>query len=55
VTSRSTEVQLDLLPTRTAAPLPPAVEAEAHALLVQWLEALIPAIEREVRNEQDRG
>lgn len=53
VTARSTQVQLDLLHTQTAPVLPPTIEAEARALLVQWLEGLIPAIEREVRDEQD--
>jgi hypothetical protein len=35
--------------------IPPAIEQEAFDLLVQLVQAMIPLVETEVRDEQDHG
>lgn len=53
VTRRET-YQFDLFPTATASPpLPAAIEEAAFALLVQWLQTMIPSLAREGSDEQD--
>jgi hypothetical protein len=53
VTPRKTH-QFDLFQNTDASPpLPVAIEAEVLALLVQWLQLMIPILAREVDHEQD--
>lgn len=52
MTRRETH-QCDLFPDNEASPLPAAIEEEVFALLIQWLQAMIPILTPEVNDEQD--
>jgi hypothetical protein len=55
VTRRETH-QFDLFPKADSSPpLPTAVEEAAFALLVQWLQTMIPILAREESDEQDHS
>lgn len=53
MTRRETR-QCDLFPDNDeASPLPTAVKEAVFALLIQWLQAMIPILTPEVNDEQD--
>ncbi len=55
MTRRETH-QFDLFPKADSSPpLPTAVEEAAFALLVQWLQTMIPILAREESDEQDHS